>query len=263
MSTHRHVFVSLLGAGALIAAVGAAAAPVSDKPTIVLVHGAFAGSSSWNGVIQRLQKDGYPVIAAANGLRGVESDAASVSSLVKSIAGPVVLAGHSYGGAVITTAANGNPNVKALVYVAAFAPDTGETSLGLSGQFPGSTLGEALAPPVSLPDGRHDLYIDEAKFPAQFAHDVPPETARVMAAEQRPVTQEALAEPSGPPAWKHLPSWSIYGSGDRNIPPAALAFMAKRAASRKVVVVPDASHVVMTSHPDAVAELIEEAAAAR
>lgn len=244
---------------------GAVAEEKTDgpKPTIVLVHGAFADSASWNGVVRRLKKDGYRVVAAANPLRGVASDGAAVASVVKSIPGPVVLVGHSYGGPVITAAAGATSNVKALVFVAAFMPEAGETALGLSGKFPGNTLGAALSPSVALPDGKHDLYIDQEKFPQQFAADVPLADAQLMAAEQRPVAQEALEEASSEPSWKRLPNWSIYGSADRNIPPEAMAFMAKRANSRKTVVVPGASHVVMISHPEAVATLIEEAAQAR
>lgn len=233
------------------------------KPTVVLVHGAFAESASWNGVVAKLKADGYPVIAAANPLRSVKSDAASVAGVVASVKGPVVLVGHSYGGAVITDAASHAANVKALVYVAAFAPDVGESSLGLTGKFPGSSLPPTLAPPVPLADGGVDLYIQQDKFHAQFAADVPAADAALMAATQRPVTQGALAEATVDPAWKTLPSWFIYGSRDLNIPPAALAFMAKRANARKVVVVEGASHVVMTSQPKAVAALIEEAAQAK
>jgi pimeloyl-ACP methyl ester carboxylesterase len=251
---------SLAFAAAAALGSGSALATEKSMPTIVLVHGAFAGSSSWNGVVAKLEKDGYRVIAAANPLRGVSSDGAAVSMLVKSIAGPVVLVGHSYGGAVITEAANGNDNVKALVYVSAFAPDTGETSLGLSDKFPGSTLGAALAPPVAQGNGTLDLYIEQQKFPAQFAADIPRSQALLMAATQRPVAQAALAEASGIAAWKTVPSYAIYGSADRNIPPAAMKFMAERAHSRKKVEVKGASHVVMVSHPAAVASLIKDAA---
>ena len=241
----------------------AASAQQQAKPTVVLVHGAFADSSSWDGVVRGLQARHYPVIAAANPLRGPKFDAAAVASVVDSIKGPVVLVGHSYGGSVISAAASGKTNVKALVFVAAFAPDAGETALGLTGKFPGSTLGPTLAPPVPLPDGGKDLYIQQDKFPAQFAADVPVGKARLMAVGQRPIAEAALNEPSSEaPAWKSVPSWSVYGSGDKNIPPAALAFMAERAKSVKTVVVEGASHVVMTSHPDAVAKLIAEAASA-
>ncbi|SCW62944.1 Pimeloyl-ACP methyl ester carboxylesterase [Rhizobium mongolense subsp. loessense] len=243
--------------GALFA--GAAAAQPA-KPTVVLVHGAFADSSSWNGVIQILEKDGYPVVAAANPLRSVSSDAAYVSNVVSSIEGPVVLVGHSYGGQVISNVAKGHDKVKSLVYVAAFAPEAGEAAADLAGKFPGGTLGEALAPPVKLPDGGVDLYIDKAKFHQQFAHDVPSEQAALMAAGQRPIAEAALTEKSGEPAWKTLPSWFIYGDGDKNIPAKALGFMAERAGSKHTVVVEGASHVVMTSKPQVVAALIEEAA---
>lgn len=237
---------------------GAAAAPV--KPTVILVHGAFADASSWNGVIAALQAKGYPVVATANPLRSVASDAAYVSDVVSSIDGPVVLVGHSYGGQVITAAANGHDNVKSLVYVAAFAPDTGESAADLAGKFPGGTLGEALAAPVKLASGGVDLYIDQAKFRNQFAHDVPEAQAALMAVGQRPITEAALTEKSGAPAWKHLPSWFVYGDGDKNIPAQALQFMADRAGSKHTVVIKGASHVVMVSQPQAVAELIDEAA---
>ena len=233
------------------------------KPTVVLVHGAFADASSWNGVIKRLHDKGYTVIAAANELRSVKGDAAAVSSLVKSIHGPVVLVGHSYGGPVISEAASGLANVKALVYVAAFAPDVGENAAELSGRFPGSSPGSALAPPVALADGGKDLYIEQDKFHAQFAADVPAAQASLMAVGQRPVTDAALHEASTSAAWKSIPSWFIYGSADLNIPPAAQAFMAKRAHSRRTVVIEGASHVVMVSHPAEVAALIEQAARAK
>lgn len=229
------------------------------KPTIVLVHGAFADSSSWNGVVTILEAKGYTVIGAANPLRGVASDASAVASVIRSIKGKVVLVGHSYGGPVISAAAANQPNVTALVYVSAFAPDIGESSLELTGRYPGSTLSKALAPPVNLPGGAHDLYIVQSKFPGQFAADVPEQQAKQMAAAQRPVTDAALSEKSKVAAWKTLPSWFIYGTGDLNIPPAAMAFMAKRAKSTTTIV-EGASHVVMVSHPDKVAGVIEAAA---
>jgi len=252
---------SLLGAAAMAGALAVPAAFAAEaKPTVVLVHGAFADSSSWDGVTARLEKDGYTVIGAANPLRSVKSDAASVAAVVKSVNGPVVLVGHSYGGSVISAAAVGATNVKALVYVAAFAPEAGETAVGLSGKFPGSTLGPALAPPVALADGGKDLYIQQAKFHSQFAADVPEAKARLMAAGQRPVTDAALNEASPAPAWKTIPAWFVYGKADKNIPAAALDFMAKRANAKKTVAIDGASHVVMTSHPTEVAQLIEEAA---
>ncbi|KQU06050.1 alpha/beta fold hydrolase [Rhizobium sp. Leaf453] len=248
---------SLAVTGALLS--GSALAQ-SNKPTVVLVHGAFADSSSWNGVARILQKDGYRVVAAANPLRSVSADAAYVSDVVASIDGPVVLVGHSYGGQVITTAANGRGNVKSLVYVAAFAPDEGEAAADLAGKFPGGTLGQALAAPVKLADGNTDLSIDQEKFHDQFAHDVSVDDAALMAAGQRPITEAALTEKSGKPAWKSMPSYFIYGDGDKNIPAEALGFMAERAGSKRTIVIEGASHVVMVSQPQPVAELIEEAA---
>jgi len=230
------------------------------KPTVVLVHGAFADSSSWNGVVKILEKDGYPVIAAANPLRGVASDAQSVASIVKSVKTPVVLVGHSYGGAVISDAAYGSQNVKALVYVAAFTPEKGETAAELSGRFPGGTLASALAAPVDLADGGKDLYIQQDKFHDQFAADVSEADARLMAAGQRPITVAALNEAASEPAWKTIPSWFVYGDKDKNIPPQAMAFMAERAHAKQTVVVKGGSHVVMVSHPKVVANLIEKAA---
>jgi pimeloyl-ACP methyl ester carboxylesterase len=242
-------------------AAGAAGQPT--RPTIVLVHGAFADSSSWNGVTSRLLARGYPVVAAANPLRGVQSDAASVATVLAAIDGPVVLVGHSYGGAVISAAANGQPNVRALVFVAAFAPLAGESAAELAGRFPGGTLGSALAKPVPLPDGSHDLSIRADKFHSQFAADVPASTAALMAVSQRPITDAALNERAGEPAWKTIPSWFIYGDADKNIPAAGLSFMAQRAGAKQIVAVRGASHVVMSSHPDAVAKMIETAARAR
>lgn len=259
MKAIKHLALALSFAGAAVAAQAAPAV----KPTVVLVHGAFADSGSWNGVAAILRADGYRVIGAANPLRSVSSDAASVSHIVKSVKGPVVLVGHSYGGSVISAAANGNPNVKSLVYVAAFAPEAGETALELSGRYPGGTLGQALAEPVALPGGGKDFYIQQEKFHQQFAADVPQAEAELMAVGQRPIAEAALTEKSGVPAWKKLPSYFIYGTADKNIPAAALGFMAERAKSRKTVVVPGASHVVMTSQPAAVAALIETAASAK
>ncbi|MDN5780739.1 MAG: alpha/beta hydrolase [Luteimonas sp.] len=251
-----------LGVAALSAQSKEALQPAA-KPTIVLVHGAFAESSSWNGVASNLRSRGYPVVAAANPLRSVQGDAAYVETLIHSISGSVVLVGHSYGGSVISNVGNRDHRIKALVYVSAFAPEIGETASGLSTRFPGSTLGSALLAPVALPGGGSDLYIQQDKFPSQFAADIPAADAAAAAVAQRPVTDKALNEPSGPPAWVSIPSWSIYGSKDKNIPPEALAFMARRARARHVVEIEGASHVVMISHPDEVADLIVEAAQSR
>lgn len=244
----------------MVFASGSSAQEPAQRPTIVLVHGAFAGSSSWTGVIKKLTAKGYSVIAVANPLRSVKGDAEYVAALLKSIPGPVVLVGHSYAGCVITNAAEGLSNVKALVYVTGFAADVGESASDLAGKFPGATLGPAIAPAVLLPDGSKDLYISMDKYHAQFAADVGAGAASVMAATQRPVTEAALSEPSAAAAWKKIPSWFIYGSEDKNIPAAVNAFMAERAHARKAIAVKGASHVVMVSHPDAVAALIEEAA---
>ncbi|MEH1969582.1 alpha/beta fold hydrolase [Nostoc sp.] len=247
----------------LITSLGAimtTASAQDKKPTIVFVHGAFAESSSWNGVLTKLIAKGYPTVAAANPLRGVKSDADYVASILKGIEGPIVLVGHSYGGLVISNAVQGNQNVKALVYVAAFAPEAGETAAALTDRYPGSTLGPTLAPPVALPDGGKDLYIQQSKFHAQFAADVPTKDAQLMASTQRPIREAAFNEAVGAPAWKSIPSWFIYGDRDLNIPAAVHAFLAKRANSKETIAVQGASHVVMVSHPDAVATLIEHAA---
>lgn len=253
--------LALTGAAALTVGVSSASAPDREpRPTVVLVHGAFADAASWNGVTEDLLRRGYPVVAAANPLRGLSSDAAYVKSLLDSVDGPVVLAGHSYGGQVITNAALGNPNVKALVYVAAFIPEQGESALELSGRFPGSTLGQTLEE-VALPGGGTDLYVRQDLFREQFAADVPRSRASLMAATQRPVTTAALGEPSGPAAWKSIPSWSLVPTADKNIPPAAMRFMSDRAEARTVEV-RGASHAVLVSRPDTVTDLIREAARA-
>ncbi|MEV7326149.1 alpha/beta hydrolase [Streptomyces sp. NPDC093970] len=258
---------AVAGAAALALAVtapadatGAHRAP-DKKPTVVLVHGAFADSSSWNGVVKRLQHDGYRVVAPANPLRGLASDADYLDSYLKSVKGPIVLAGHSYGGAVITQAAAGNPNVKALVYIAAFAPDKGESALELSDKYPGSTLGPTLdAVPFPLPGGGTgtDLYIKADKFHDQFAADVPTPVTDLMAATQRPVASSALEEKATETAWKTIPSWDLITTNDKNIPPAAQRFMAKRAHSHTTEIA--ASHAVSVSRPGAVTRVIEQAA---
>jgi pimeloyl-ACP methyl ester carboxylesterase len=230
-------------------------------PTIVLVHGAFAESASWDPVIDRLLGAGHPVIAAANPLRGVAADAASVSDLVRTLNGPVVLVGHSYGCAVITNVAADAGEIVGLVYVAGFAPDSGESANALAVKFPGSTLGEALQA-VPRSGGGVDLLITKDRFHAQFAADVPAAQAARMAATQRPVTLAALEEPTGErPLWKELPSWFVIAEEDRNIPAALQRFMAERAGARRTIEIPGASHAVAVSCPDATADLILEAAA--
>ncbi|WP_406425653.1 alpha/beta fold hydrolase [Streptomyces sp. NBC_01589] len=235
----------------------------AQKPTIVLVHGAFADSSSWNGVVEKLQSHDYPVVAASNPLRGLTEDSAYVRQLLASVDGPVVLAGHSYGGSVISNAAKGLDKVKALVFVAAFLPDEGESAVALSDKFPGSTLGENLRPvAVTLPDGSEvaDLYIKTARFHQQFAADLAEGTAAIMAATQRPVADAALAEGASAPAWKDIPSWVLVASEDRNIPARVQTYMAERAKATVVNVA--ASHAVAVSRPGEVARLINAAAQA-
>ena len=234
-----------------------ASATAKTRPTVVLVHGAFADSSSWNAVVAELEREGYPVIAVANPLRDLAGDSAYVSSVLDTIPGPVILVGHSYGGAVITDAAVGH--VKALVYIAAFAPDQGESGLAILGRYAGSQLPPALV--VRPFPGGEDAYIDQAAFQRVFAADLPAGEARLMAAGQRPVALAAFAEPSSAPAWKTTPSWYMVAGADHAIPPAAEQAMAQRAHAHTVVV-PGASHAVLVSHPEAAADLIEAAAQA-
>jgi pimeloyl-ACP methyl ester carboxylesterase len=231
------------------------------RPTVVLVHGAFAESSSWDGVVDRLLAAGHDVVAAANPLRGLAADAQAVSDVVRSIEGPVVVVAHSYGGAVITNVDADAGEIVGLVYVAGFAPEPGESAFALAGMFPGSTLGDAVHP-VPRGDGTTDLYIVEDRFHDQFCADVPLDQAARMAATQRPVTQEALQEPSGErPLWKHVPSWFLFGELDRSIPAELEHFMARRAQAHRVIEIPGASHAVPVAHPDATTHLILEAAA--
>jgi pimeloyl-ACP methyl ester carboxylesterase len=230
-------------------------------PTIVLVHGAFADSSSWNGVIDPLQGAGHRVIAAANPLRGLASDAEAVSDLVRSIDGPVVLVAHSYGGAVISNVAGDAGEITGLVYVAGLAPEPGESAFELAGRFPGSTTGDAVRP-ITRSDGTTDLALAPELFQDNFCADVPEAQAARMAVTQRPATLEALQEPSGDdPLWKNVPSWFVFGEKDRNLPAALHRFLAERAGARRTVEIPGASHATSVSQPEAVAEVILEAAA--
>ncbi|MET0693961.1 MAG: alpha/beta hydrolase [Propionibacteriaceae bacterium] len=236
----------------------------APKPTVVLVHGAFADASGWADVTTKLQRRGYTVIAPANPLRGVASDSTYIASVLASIKGPIVLAGHSYGGEVITNAALGNPQVKALVYVAAFAPAEGETSGALSTKYPGSQLTEenlVFRPfPISAKETGLDAYINPAVFREVFCADLSERTAAAMAATQRPGALSTLGEPSGKPAWKTIPSWYLVAKQDHAIPPASQRFMAQRmkAHTREI----NSSHVAMISHPGVVADLIQDAARA-
>jgi len=235
----------------------------ATKPTVVLVHGAFADSSSWNDVIAALRSDGYPVIAAANPLRGLHADADYVRTVLDSITGPIVIAGHSYGGSVMSEAADGNPHVRALVYVASFILDEGESTGELAAKFPGGELGDALNP-VPLPgaDGQEvtDLYIQQDKFHDVFAADVPQDVAALMAVAQRPIVGDALEEKATGTAWKTIPSWNVVTLKDLAVPAESQRFMGERANSHNVEV--DASHAVTVSQPGVVAQTIDEAARA-
>jgi len=231
--------------------------------TVVLVHGAFAESASWNGVVERLRARSVDVVAVANPLRSIPGDAAYLRDVLATIEGPVVLVAHSYGGMVVTEAAAGSSQVAGLVYVCAFAPLTGETAFDLSNRFPGGTLGEALnAYPVST--GGQEFAIRPDAFHHQFCADVPAATAAVMSATQRPVTAEALTAglPTGTPAWQSIPSWFVFSDQDLNIPVALHRFMAERAAAKGVREIAGASHALSVSRPEAVAASILEAVAA-
>jgi pimeloyl-ACP methyl ester carboxylesterase len=232
------------------------------KPTIVLVHGAFAESASWDSVIAPLLEAGHPVIAAANPLRDPATDAASVADLVRTIDRPVMLVAHSYGGLVISNVPADAGDIAGLIYVNGFAPDPGESAFSLAGKFPGSMLGEETLQPVPRGDGTTDLYIARDRFQELFCPDVStPEAAR-LAATQRPATQEALFAPSGErPLWRELPSWFVIGAEDRIIPAELQGFMAERAGAQRTVEIPGASHALPVSQPQATVDLILEAAA--
>lgn len=232
------------------------------KPTIVLVHGAFADASSWNGVVPRLQARGYRVVAPANPLRGVTSDSAYVASLLQQIDGQVLLVGHSYGGAVITNAGR-EPNVLGLVFVAAFAPEESEPLSATGGDSKDSLLSTALVQKTyPRPDGTPsvEFSIDPAQFHDVFAHDLPPEQSAVMAATQRPIAADAFSDPSGPPAWRTLPSWAVVASGDRAAGADVTRNNARRAGAIAIEI--NGSHVIMLSQPETVANFILQASVA-
>ncbi|MEU6325178.1 alpha/beta hydrolase [Streptomyces sp. NPDC047009] len=286
MSKHRHVTrrrvgLAVVGAAGLALAAGlatnASAVPGEKahavKPTVVLVHGAWSDSASWSGVIKRLQADGYRVTAPATPLRSLSGDSTYLADYLKTIQGPVILVGHSYGGGVITDAATGNPNVKALVYVAAFAPDKDETLAGITAKFPGSHLSDDPKAPIptalnavtfTQPDGHTgiDLYIKPDKYRDIFLSGrLNSATAAELAATQRPLAAQTFGEPSGTPAWKTIPSWYLVAHDDHAMSPAAEKFMAARAHSHTVEV--NAPHAVQLIDPGAVTKLIERAAAHR
>jgi pimeloyl-ACP methyl ester carboxylesterase len=232
------------------------------KPTIVLVHGGWDNSSGWNAVIDKLQDRGYPVIAPANPLRDLASDSAYIHSVLQTISGPIVLVGHSYGGAVITNAAVGVPNVKALVYITGWALDKGDSIATLITKFPGSMIGPetTIGRPYPLPDGSNgtDLYLTQQGVQTAFAADVSPKVQKEIFATQRPFSQAAFDSASGVPAWKTIPSWYLVTTEDKAIPPATQMFMAERAGSH--IDKMKSSHVAMYSHPDTVVSEILRAA---
>ena len=227
--------------------------------TVVLVHGAFADSSSWNGVIERLQSNGIPVTAIANPLRGISADSAYVASVLAQIPGPVLAVAHSYGGAVISNAATGASNVVGLVYVAAFAPDEGEKLLEVEGASKDSVLTSALVPhqyPTASGTGT-EFSIDPAKARDAFAGDLSEAQAALVGTIQRPVADLAFGEPSGAPAWKNLPSWAVVATGDKAAGTDVVRSMAERAGADITQV--DGSHVIMISQPDVVTDVIMKA----
>lgn len=235
------------------------------RPTVVLVHGAWADSSSWDGVIARLLDHGYPVDVFPTPLRSLAGDSTALRTYLAAIQGPVVLVGHSYGGAVVTDAATGNENIKALVYLDAFAPAEGETVLQLASATsvlanPDPTKVFSFIPDALPPSASTDFYVLDSFFPSAFAGDIPARKAAVLAATQRPVTFGALNEQSTAPAWKTIPSWYEVGTIDRVIPPSQQLLMARRAHSHIVQVC--TSHLPMISQPAAVDRLIESAATA-
>jgi pimeloyl-ACP methyl ester carboxylesterase len=235
----------------------AAAAGDGPKPTIVLVHGAWADTSSWDGVIQRLQADGYTVYALPNPLRGLPDDPAYLADFLHTISGPIVLVGHSYGGTVITNAATGDPQVKALVYVDAFAPARGQTLAQLLATYPGSCAVPAtlnVVPFPGAPSGVGDAYIKQSVFPSCMANGLPATQARVLAATQRPIATIALTQESGVPAWQTIPSWAVVGTADHAIPPALQLAMANTAHAHITRV--DAPHLSMISDPGTVTSVI-------
>ena len=227
----------------------------NPKPSIVLVHGAFADATSWQHVIPLLERDGYTVTAVQNPLTSLSDDVATTKRVIDAQQGAVVVVGHSYGGNVITDAAANNPQVKALVYIAAYAPDAGETISQLNAKYAAPSLASAV-----VPDTASFLYIDRAKFHEVFARDVSAAEARVMAATQKPINSASFDQSVNNVAWKTIPSWYLVSQEDQSINPDLERFMANRIGAKTIAV--KASHVPFISHPDEVAELIEAAATA-
>lgn len=272
MSRRQMLAVGAAAAGAAaftanpLAAAAAPAAPSADdkepKPTIVLVHGGYADSSCWNATIEILQAKGYTTTCGSNPLRGIPTDAPYIASLLDSITGPIVVVAHSMGGTVVTNAAAGKPNVKALVYIAAFVPDVGETQADLINKFPGSEVLPVSVPvPYTKPDGTTgtDLYLSR-DGQAAFAADISAAAFSVLQATQRPFDADSFIYPTTAAAWHTIPTWGLVAGKDKAIPPAAERWMYERANARRIVEVPSASHVVMLSNPQKVATLIDEAA---
>ena len=245
-------------AGSTPASAGTATAS-GPKPSIVLVHGAWADSSSWDAVVSQLQHDGYTVYVPPNPLLGISYDSAFIRDFLDTISGPIILVGHSYGGAVITNAATGDTQVKALVYVDAFAPAQGQTI----GQLVAAQPGSCVLPPANVtaqpypgaPAGAVDVYIKQDVFPSCMANGLPASEASVLAATQRPLTSLALTQKSGVPAWKTIPSWAVIGTADHAIPPAELLAMAQQAHAH-ITIIPGAPHLSMISNPGTVSRVI-------
>jgi pimeloyl-ACP methyl ester carboxylesterase len=236
----------------------------NGSPTVMLVHGAFADASSWNGVVERLQAKGVNVVAPANPLRGIKIDSEYIAGVLDETDGPVLAVGHSYGGAIITNAAADADNVVGLVYVAAFAPEEGEALGAAEGESKDSVLNSALVP-LHYPTANGaepavEFAIDPEKFHDAFAADLPLDETAVMAATQRPVAEAAFSEPSGSPAWKDLPSWAVVATGDKAAGADVVRSMAKRAGASITEI--EGSHVVMISQPQAVTDVIMDAVAA-
>jgi pimeloyl-ACP methyl ester carboxylesterase len=238
--------------------------PIAGSPTVVLVHGAFADASSWNGVIERLLAGGVKVTAPPNPLRGISIDSAYIASAFEQTPGRVLAVGHSYGGAVISNAATRAKNVVGLVYVAAFAPDEGENLGDVEAGSKDSVLDSALValnyPAVNAGDPMVEFAIDPAKIREAFAGDLPVEQTAVMAVTQRPAAELAFSEPSGPPAWKQLPSWAVVATGDKAAGADVIRSEAERAGAKITEV--EGSHVIMISQPQIVTDVIMEALAA-